>query len=100
MKEEKEQSWYSKKLGRSLISVLFGNFFEKKSNSSSIIALILVGTLCYIIIYKLLHNTDISDEMEIITNIVFVVIGYYFGSKQIKATNDDDEQMLLQQVLY
>jgi len=42
--DQKQKSWFARILGRSLISVLFGNFFEKKNNSAGIVAIMLVGT--------------------------------------------------------
>lgn len=85
-----EKSWYNKAIGRSLFSVFFGTFFEKKNNTAGIIAILVVGTLCFVLIYKLLHTYDISKETEMMLNIVFVVIGYYFGSKQQKVNKEEE----------
>lgn len=84
------KSWYARIFGRSLIAMIFGNFFEKKSNSSSIIAIMLVATLCFVVIHTLCTKGDISKELTIITNIIFVVIGYYFGSKQENVVKEDE----------
>jgi hypothetical protein len=63
-------------LGRSVLNLLFGNFFNDKNNSASLIAIILVLTLCYAVIFQG------KDYVNGLLNIVFVVIGYYFGSRQ------------------
>jgi hypothetical protein len=86
-----EKSWYGRILGRSFLNIIFGNFFEKKSNSAGIIAILLVGTLCFVVIHNLLKNGSIEKELNIIANVVFVVIGYYFGSKQEPVLKDKDE---------
>lgn len=51
----------------------------------------LVATLCYVVIHKLLNDNDISSLLETISNIVFVVIGYYFGAKQGKTNDEGDD---------
>lgn len=83
MTDENQRSLYEKTFGkRSLLSVLVGSFFGDKNNAASVIAILLVLTLCYIVALK--------EKYEYATgllNIVFVVIGYYFGSKRDK----DDE---------
>ena len=72
-----ERSWWGRIFGRSVISALVGNFFEKKNNAASIVALILVVTICYVIVVK-----DKFEYMAMLLNLVFVVVGYYFGTKQ------------------
>lgn len=72
-----EKSWWARTFGRSILSMLFGTFFEKKSNAASIIAILLVLTLCYVIVVK-----EKFEYMTVLLNVVFVVIGYYFGAKQ------------------
>ena len=45
----------------------------------------LVATLCYVIVWK--------EKYEFLTpllNIVFVIVGFYFGSKQSQETDEDD----------
>ena len=88
---EQKKSWYARTFGRSLISILFGNFFEKKNNAAGIIATLLVTTLCYVIIHNLLKGCNVETELEIISNVIFVIIGYYFGAKQGVASDDKDE---------
>jgi uncharacterized membrane protein AbrB (regulator of aidB expression) len=80
-----EKSWYARTFGRSVISVLVGTFFEKKTNAASIIAIILVLSICYVIVVK-----EKFEYMSFLLNIVFVVIGYYFGAKQESVTNGDE----------
>jgi len=79
-----EKSWYARTFGRSVISILAGNFFEKKNNASSIIAIILVLSICYVIVIK-----EKFEYINFLLNIVFVVIGYYFGAKQESTESDD-----------
>lgn len=57
--------------------MLVGTFFEKKTNAASLIALMLVVTICYVIVFQQKY-----EYMNFLLNIVFVVIGYYFGAKQ------------------
>lgn len=59
------------------MGMLFGNFFEKKANAASIVAIMLVATICYGIIVK-----DKFEYLNLLFNLVFVVVGYYFGAKQ------------------
>ena len=80
-----EKSWWARTFGRSIISMLVGNFFEKKANAASIVAIILVISICYVIVVK-----EKYEYMSILLNIVFVVIGYYFGAKQESVTGSDE----------
>ena len=72
-----EQSWYSRIIGRSLFSIIFGTFFENKNNAAAIIGIVLVVTLCYLIVFR-----DKYEYINGLLNILFVVIGYYFGAKK------------------
>jgi len=65
--------------------MLFGTFFEKKSNAASIVAILLVATICYTIAIN-----EKYEYMSILLNIVFVVIGYYFGAKQEAVANESE----------
>jgi Na+/pantothenate symporter len=78
-------------LGRSLLSIIFGGFFEKKNNSAGIIAVTLVGTLCYIIVVNMNKVTNFDPVINSVLNVVFVVIGYYFGAKQGVTSKENDE---------
>ncbi len=80
-----EKSWWARTFGRSVISMLVGTFFEKKSNAASIIAIILVLSICYVIVIK-----EKFEYINFLLNIIFVVIGYYFGSKQESVEKEDD----------
>ena len=71
------QSWYNGVIGRSFFSVIFGTFFENKNNAAAIIGVVLVLTLCYVVIAR-----EKYEYMNGVLNVVFVVIGYYFGAKQ------------------
>lgn len=80
-----EKSWWARTFGRSVISMLVGTFFEKKANAASIVAIILVLSICYVIVVK-----EKFEYMSFLLNIVFVVIGYYFGAKQESVTSADE----------
>ena len=73
----KNVSVYNRLLGRSLFSVVFGTFFENKNNAAAIIGIVLVLSLCYVVTFR-----EKYEYVNGILNIVFVVIGYYFGAKQ------------------
>ena len=77
-------SWYNRVLGRSLFSVVFGTFFENKNNAAALIGIVLVFTLCYVVVVR-----EKYDYMSAVLNVVFVVIGYYFGAKQGPAGKDE-----------
>ena len=79
-----EKSWWARTFGRSVLSMLVGNFFEKKTNAASLIAIFLVLAICYVIVVK-----EKFEYMSILLNIVFVVIGYYFGAKQESTENEE-----------
>ncbi len=79
-----ERSWYQRIFGRSFLSILVGTFFADKNNAASIIAIILVLTLCYIVAFR--EKYEFANGL---LNIVFVVIGYYFGSKREKGEEDN-----------
>jgi len=83
-----QRSCWQKAFGnRSILSLLVGHFFADKNNAASVIAILLVVALCYIVVFK--------EKYEYATgllNIVFVVIGYYFGSK--RAMEDEDEEVV------
>jgi hypothetical protein len=80
-----QRSWWSRIFGRSLLSALIGHFFGDKNNAAAIIAITLVITLCYIVAIR-----EKYEYANGLLNIVFVVIGYYFGSKREKETDEDD----------
>lgn len=75
--QQTRMSWWRRTFGRSVISMLFGTFFEKKTNTASIVAIMLVTAICYSIVVK-----DKFEYMNLLFNLVFVVVGYYFGAKQ------------------
>ena len=81
----RQRSWWSRTFGRSILSTLIGHFFGDKNNAASIIAITLVVILCYVV--------AVREKYEYVNgrlNIVFVVIGYYFGSKREKELDEDD----------
>lgn len=91
MTEPKLKSWYAKIFGRSIFSIVFGKFFEIKNNTAGIIATSLVLTLCFVVIYKVETITNLEKILEGVLNVIFVVVGYYFGAKQAAISNEDDE---------
>ena len=72
--------------GRSIVSLMLGNFLADKNNAASIIAILLVLTLCYVVAFR-----EKYEYANGLLNIVFVVIGYYFGSKRQKDQSDEDD---------
>ena len=91
MSNEIQKSWYSRTLGRSFFSIIFGGFFEKKNNSGGIIAIMLVSTLCYVVVMNMNKITNFDPVINGVLNVIFVVIGYYFGAKQGVTSKENDE---------
>jgi len=85
------KSWWARTFGRSIFSMVFGKFFETKNNAAGIIAVSLVLTLCYIVISKISLITDMDKITDGVLNVIFVVVGYYFGAKQQPVDKEDDE---------
>lgn len=85
MSNEKQKSWYSRIFGRSFIRILCGDFFTDKNNAASIIAIMLVASVCYLVIFQ-----EKFDYANGLFNIVFTVVGYYFGAKR-EASSDLNE---------
>ncbi|VVE00870.1 hypothetical protein PAQ31011_02135 [Pandoraea aquatica] len=80
----KENPWWWRTFGRrGLLQLVIGDLFADKNNAASVIAIILVATLCYLVAFK--EKYDLTAGMM---NVVFVVIGYYFGAKR----NSDDKE--------
>jgi hypothetical protein len=67
--------------------MVFGHFFADKNNAASVVAIMLVATLCYVVAIR-----EKYEYANGLLNIVFVVIGYYFGSKREASADDDDDQ--------
>jgi glucose uptake protein GlcU len=87
--EQVKKSWWSRTFGRSLWSAAFGHFFADKNNAASVIAILLVATLCYIVAFR-----ERYEYANGLLNIVFVVIGYYFGSKREAEPKDEDDSQI------
>jgi len=87
MPEEKHISMWKKVFGESIIRLLFGRFFENKNNTASILAIILVITLCWVIIFR-----DKYEYISTLSNIIFVIVGYYFGVKQSAVMKESDTE--------
>ena len=75
--------------------MIFGKFFEVKNNAAGIIATVLVLTLCFVAIYVVIGNVEKIESLDQvlngIMNIIFVVVGYYFGTTQKNISKGDDE---------
>jgi hypothetical protein len=70
--------------GRSLLSVLIGTqILADKNITASLVAIALVTTLCFIVVFRGKYEYG-----NALANIVFVIIGYYFGSKREVAGDD------------
>ncbi|MDX8385515.1 MAG: hypothetical protein R8M11_03245, partial [Gallionella sp.] len=82
MSELNQKAWYARIFGRSIFSIIFGQFFEVKNNTAGIVATALVLTLCFVVIYKVDAITNLDAIIEGVLNVIFVVVGYYFGAKQ------------------
>lgn len=86
------KSLYMRTFGRSFFSMVFGKFFEVKNNTAGIIATSLVITLCFVVIYKVDAITNLDKILEGVLNVIFVVVGYYFGAKQAAITKGEEEE--------
>jgi glucose uptake protein GlcU len=85
-KDTCQKSWWARTFGRSILRALIGDFFADKNNAASIIAIMLVASLCYLVVWK-----EKFEYINGLLNIVFVVIGYYFGSKREVDSDDKDD---------
>ncbi|MEW8318145.1 MAG: hypothetical protein AB2660_02635 [Candidatus Thiodiazotropha sp.] len=96
MAETSQKSWFARTFGRSVFSMVFGKFFEVKNNSAGVIAVTLVLTLCFIAIYVVTNNVDkinsLDQLLDGILNIIFVVVGYYFGAAQRPVSDENDDE--------
>ena len=87
IRDWKNRSYWSRLTGgRSIASLLLGDFLADKNNAASIIAILLVLTLCFIVAFR--QKFEYANGL---LNIVFVVIGYYFGSKRHIDQSDEDD---------
>ncbi|NOK48311.1 hypothetical protein GTH10_13195 [Burkholderia thailandensis] len=76
-------SWWKRAFGRSILQCLIGDFFSDKNNAASVVAILLVFTLCYM---AAIQQRELPNGL---LNIIFVVIGYYFGSKRERDSDED-----------
>lgn len=83
--DQNQKSLWGRIFGRSILKALIGDFFADKNNAASVIAITLVISLCYVVVVDKQY-----DNINGLLNIVFVVIGYYFGSKREVGDNGDD----------
>jgi len=85
-----KSAWYARVFGRSFFSIIFGKFFEIKNNTAGIVATSLVLTLCFVVIYKVDVITNLDKILEGVLNVIFVVVGYYFGAKQAAVSSGEE----------
>jgi Na+/pantothenate symporter len=81
-----QRSWWRKVFGRSLLKAVVGDFFDSKRNTASIIGIMLVGTLCYVVLFR-----DKYEYMAVVINLAFAVSGFYFASRVGPRDDADDE---------
>ena len=84
---DRAHSWWGRTFGRSILSMLIGHFFADKNNAASVIAILLVVTLCGVVLFR-----EKYEYTNGLLNIVFVVIGYYFGSKRERERDEDESE--------
>jgi len=82
---DQNRAWWSRFFGRSIYGLIFGNNLADKNVAATIIGIMLVATLCYLAAFKQRY-----ELLPPLANIVFVVVGFYFGSKREPAKDDDD----------
>lgn len=80
------RSWWSRTFGRSVYGIIFGNNLADRNVAATVIGIMLVATLCWLAITG---KANLSGDL---VNIVFVVVGFYFGSKRVQATDCDDAE--------
>lgn len=83
-KDKDKRSWWQKTFGRSILKAIVGDFFSEKNNTASIIAICLVITICYLVIFR-----ERYELIERMMNVIFVVIGYYFGARNGKREDSE-----------
>jgi len=65
-----EKSWWGRTFGRSVLEMIVGiKFFEKKSNAASLIAILLVASICYVIVAK-----EKYEYMSFLLNIILLLL--------------------------
>lgn len=81
--DKQPSAWYVFFQNRSILGLIVGQFFTNKNNTAALIAIALVATLCW-----LAFNGN-EDIVPVLSNIIFVIIGYYFGAKSKVDTDQD-----------
>ena len=84
MSDGEEKSWWMRIFGRSLYGLIFGNNLADRNVAATIIGIMLVATLCYLAIKG---NTELVAPL---VNVVFVVVGFYFGSKREEGADEEE----------
>ena len=85
MSNGEQESWWTRVFGRSLYGLIFGNNLADRNVAATIIGFMLVATLCYLAAFK-----GKDDLIAPLVNVVFVVVGFYFGTKR-EVGSDEEE---------
>jgi len=80
----RQKSWWGRTFGRSIWAALFGENLGDRNVAATIIGVMLAATLCWLAIKG---KDDLAAPL---TNLVFAVVGFYFGSKREKSDNEDE----------
>ena len=83
--QDDRRSWWQKTFGRSLLKALVGDFFERKRNTASILAIVLVSTVCWAAVAQRQYKL-----FDALLYVIFVIVGFYFGSRP-ERSHDGDE---------
>jgi len=73
--------------GRSIYGLVFGKNLADRNVAATIIGVMLVATLCYLAAFKQRY-----ELLPPLSNIVFVVVGFYFGSRREKSTDGEENE--------
>ena len=82
-------SWWRRKFGRSILKALIGTDIDisNRQSAASIIAIMVIGTLCWIAIF---YSDVRSDIIKTLSGVIFVIIGFYFGKERQRSDDSDD----------
>lgn len=85
-------SYFRRMFASSIAFLIFGKFLQNKTNAASLIAIMLVSTLCYLLIMNMAKIQDFQPVLTAVLHVIFVVIGYYFGTKQPNVSKGNEEE--------
>ncbi|MGP0095010.1 MAG: hypothetical protein ACLPKB_34425 [Xanthobacteraceae bacterium] len=84
--QQNAASWWRRTFGRSIIKAIVGDFFSSKRNTASVIAIGLIFTVCWVVVIDKKY-----EYLDKIVNVIFVIIGFYFGTKPSTGGDDDED---------